>query len=112
GAIQSVCTENTEIQKKSTKCRQPETECVQPWKRHIPRADHQRDQVIRKSQQDGNCHEENHGCPVHGEHAVEDLRRNKIVVWIHQLDADDDGFDSSHDKKKQGVQDIEKANSL
>ena len=43
---------------------------------------------------------------MHREHAVEDLWRNKVVVRIHQLDANDDGFGSTDDKKRQGIEDV------
>ena len=46
---------------------------------------------------------------MHRKHAVEDLGRNKVVVRIHQLDANDDGFDSTDDKKGQGVEDVQNA---
>src|SRR5438876_813861 len=97
------------LQKKSTQCAQPETERIQPWKRHVPRADHQRGQVVRKPEQNGHGHEENHGRTMHREHAVEDLWRNKVIVRIHQLDANDDGFGSTDDKKRQGIEDVKNA---
>src|SRR6185436_8053104 len=92
GAVQSASTEKTEVKKKATQRGQPKTKRIQPWKRHVPRADHQWDQVVRKPKQDGNGHEENHGRPVHGEQAVENLRRNEVVARVHQLYTDDDGL--------------------
>ena len=41
---------------------------------------------------------------MHGEHAVEDLRRNEIVVRPDQLDAHDGRFDAADDEKHQGVE--------
>ena len=49
---------------------------------------------------------------MHREHAVEDLRRNKIVVRMHQLDANDQGFDSTDHQEQQGGEDVEDAQPL
>src|SRR6202050_5503238 len=83
--VQSISTEETEVEQKSTERRQPEAEGIQPRKRHVPRTDHQWHQVIRKAEHDGDHDEENHRCSMHGEQAIENLRRNKIVVRAHQL---------------------------
>ena len=93
GAVEPVSAQKAEVEKKSTQRRQPETEGIQPRKRHVARADHQRHEVVRKPKQDWHGHEENHGRAMHGEHAIEDLRRNKVVVREHQLDANDERFD-------------------
>ena len=46
---------------------------------------------------------------MHREHPVEDLRRNKIVVRVHQLDANDQRFNAGDHEEAQGVEDIENA---
>ncbi len=69
--------------------RHPEAERIQPRKRHVARADHQRHEVIRESEKDRHRHEENHRGAVHREHAVENLRRNECAVRLHQLNAHD-----------------------
>ena len=49
---------------------------------------------------------------MHGEQAIEDLRRNKMIVREHQLNADDERFDAGDHKKQQGVENIEDAQPL
>src|ERR1700740_3264616 len=89
GAIEPATAEDTEVKKESAERRQPETERIQARKGHVPSANHQRDQVVCKAKEHRYAYEEDHGRAMHGEYAVEDLRRNKAVVWIHQLDAND-----------------------
>src|SRR6202034_4127455 len=96
GAVQAASSEKAEIKKKRSQKRQPKTEGIQARKSHIARTDHQGHQVIGKSEQDGHGHKENHGRPMHGEHAVKDFRRNEIVVRMHQLNANDERLDSPH----------------
>src|ERR1700693_353462 len=74
GAVQAASSEKAEIEKQRAKEREPETESIQAGKCHVPRTNHQWDQVVRKSKQNWHGHEENHGRPMHCEHAVEDFR--------------------------------------
>src|SRR5208283_4614781 len=83
-AIESASAEKAEVEKKSSESSQPETEGIQAWKGHVASADHQRHQEVGKAEQHRYAYEENHGRAMHGEHAVEDLWRNKVVMWIHQ----------------------------
>src|SRR5260221_2847707 len=83
--VKTASTKETEVKQKSTERREPETESIQARKRHVSRANHQRDQVIRKPEQDGHGDKENHGRALHGEHAVEYLRSDTIVMSTHQL---------------------------
>src|SRR5215469_15710707 len=106
-AIQSAAPKKTEIQEEAAKCRQPKTERIEPWKRHVSCTDHQRDKVVSKSEQNWHSHEKDHGCAMHGEHAVEHLRRNKIVVRMHQLGADDESLNTTHHQKPQCINDVE-----
>jgi hypothetical protein len=46
---------------------------------------------------------------MHGEHAVEDLRRDKIIVRMDELDAHDPRFNPADHEKNQGVEDIHDA---
>ena len=92
--------------------RKPKTEGIQTGKRHVTRADHQRNQVIGKPEKDGHGYEENHGRTMHGEHAIEHLWRDKIVVRAHQLDADNGCFNTADDEKNQGVKDVQNTQAL
>jgi hypothetical protein len=78
----------------------------------MSRANHQWHEVVSKAEKHRYPYEENHGGAVHGEHAVEDLRRNKAIVWIHQLDAHDHGFRAGDGKKQQGIKDVKNAQAL
>ena len=44
---------------------------------------------------------------MHGEHAVEDFRRNEIVVRMHQLDAYDECLDSTEAEEQQRRDNVE-----
>src|SRR5208337_3803074 len=111
-AIEPASAEKAEVEKKSSESRQPETEGIQAWKGHVPSADHQRHQVVGKAEQHRYAYEENHGRAMHGEHAVEDLWRNNVVMWIHQLRAHDHGFRPGDAKKKQGIEEVQNTQSL
>ena len=49
---------------------------------------------------------------MHGEHSVEDLWRNKVVMWTDKLDADDGRFDPADQEKHQGINDVQNAQPL
>jgi len=44
---------------------------------------------------------------MHREHAIEDFRRNEIVVRMHQLDANDECLDSTDREKQQRREHVE-----
>src|SRR5712675_1955771 len=44
---------------------------------------------------------------MHCEHSVEDFRRNEIVVRMHELDANNEGLDSTDREKQQSRENIE-----
>src|SRR5262245_45589914 len=77
--VQSTATKEAEVEEKPSERREPETKGIQARKRHVARANHQRREVIGKTEKHGHGHEENHGCAMHGEHPVEHLWRDKIV---------------------------------
>ncbi len=107
GPIQPVTAEKTEIQQEPAQRGHPEAEGIQPGERHVARADHQRHQIVRESEDHRHGHEEDHRRAVHREHAIEDLRRNKVVVRPDELHAHDGRFDAAQCQKDQGVHDIE-----
>src|SRR5215469_10750790 len=106
-SVQTASPKKTEIQQEATKCRQPETEGIEPGKRHVSGTNHQRDKKVGESEQNGHDHEKDHGCAMHCEHAVKNLWRYKIVVRMHQLDANDESLNPTHHKKHQSVKDVE-----
>ena len=56
-------------------------------KRHVARADHQRDKIVAEAEENRHADEEDHGGAVHGEQAVEDLRRDEVIVGNGELNA-------------------------
>ena len=111
-AIQATGAQQTEVQQEPAERCQPETERIQPRERHVARADHQWQQVVGEPEHDGHGHEKDHRGPMHGEHAVEDLRRHEVVVRNHELDAHDRRFNPADDEKDQRVKDVEDAQPL
>ena len=109
GPIQSVAADKAEIEEQSAEGRHPEAEGVQTRKRHIARADHQGDQIVRESKHHRHGHEENHGRAVHREHPVEHLRRDEIVVRTNELDPHDGRFNSADHEKHQRIKDVQDA---
>src|ERR1700752_2832257 len=73
GAIEPATAEETEVKKEPAERRQPETEGIQTRKGHVPRADHQRYEIVCKAEQHRYAYEENHGRAMHREHTVEYL---------------------------------------
>ncbi len=111
-SVKSVAADETEIEQQSAESRHPEAEGVQTRKRHIARANHQGNQVIRESKHHRHGDEEDHGGAMHGEHAVEHLRRDEVVVRTDQLDAHDRRFHSSDHEKHQRIEDVQDAEAF
>jgi len=53
-----------------------------------------------------------HGCSVHGEELVKDLRRNQVAVWHGELKPDKHRLHSSHNQEEQRVHYIHQAQLL
>ena len=112
GTIKTVATDETEIQEQAAERGEPETPGVEAGKGHVARADHQRDKVIAEAEEYRHGDEENHGGAMHGEHAIESLRGNEMIVGNDELDAHDGGFDAADHEEKDGVEDVEDAEAL
>ena len=112
GAVQPIAADEAEIEQQASERGHPETEGVQPRKGHIARANHQRNQIGAEAKEDGHGHEENHGGAVHREHAVENFRRNKMIVRNDELDPHDGRFDAADHEEDQRVDDVENAQLL
>ncbi len=112
GAVESVATDKTEIEEKPAEGRHPEAESIQARKRHIARADHQGNQIIRKSKYERHGDEENHGRPMHGEHPVEDLGGDEIVQRTDELDPHDRRLNSPDYQKQQRIKDVQEAEAF
>ena len=111
-AVKAIGPHQAEIEEKASKCGHPEAERIQARERHVARADHQREQIIGEAEHDGHGNEENHRGPMHGEHPVEDLGRDEMVVRDDELNPHDRGFDSADHEKHQGIKNVHDAQPL
>ena len=109
GPIESVAADKAEIEEQSAESRHPEAKSIETRKRHVARANHQGNQIVRESKHDRHDHEENHGRPMHREHPVEHLRRDEIVMRTNELDAHDGRFHSPDHEKEQRIKDVQDA---
>ena len=112
GAVEAVAAEKTEVQEQAAEGRYPEAEGVEPRKRHIARAQHQRYQIVAKTEENRHADEEHHRRAVHREQAIEDLRRDQAVLWNRELNAHHDGFQTRDDKKDQCIPDVHQTDLL
>ena len=69
-----------EIDEQAAEKRHPKAQRVEPRKGHVPRPDHQRDQVIPDADQDWHAHEKDHGRAVHREELIERVGPEEIVA--------------------------------
>ena len=111
-AVESVAAHKTEVEEQPAERGHPEAEGIQARECHVARADHQRHQVVRESEHQRHGHEENHGRAVHGEHAVEDLGRDEIVVRTDELNPHDRRLNSADHEKDQRIEDVQDAQPL
>ena len=87
----------------------PKAKGVQTRKRHIPRADHEWHEVVRKAEGERHADQKNHGRAVHGEALVEDIRRQEVVIRKSQLNAHEPCEEAGDDEEKQSRPDIHEA---
>src|SRR5262249_25970591 len=104
--------ENAKMQKNSAKRLAPITKSVQARKRHVTRADLQRQDVIYKPKQQRHGNEENHRGAVHGEKLVEGVGGKEMIVRHGQLQTEQKRFDSADDEKEKAGQHVEHADAL
>ncbi len=111
-SIQSASSDEAEVEDDAAQGTHPETEGIQPRKRHVARADHQGHEIVGEPEQQRHADQENHRRAMHGEQAVKGLRRNKMVVRNGQLDPHDRGFQASDHQKQDAVADVHQAELL
>jgi hypothetical protein len=85
--LQAHAADEAVVHHQAAQRRHPESEGIHPGKGHIPGADHQRNKVVGKADDQRHPHKKHHGGAMHGEEPVEDLRGEKIVMRHHQLNA-------------------------
>ena len=112
GTVQTVTADETEIEKQAAEGGEPETKGIEAGKGHVSRADHQREEVIAETKKDGHGDEKNHGGAMHGEHLVEELRGNEMIVRNDELNTHDGGFNATDHEEQDGVEDIQEAETL
>ena len=87
-------------QEKSAEQEDPESERIESRKGHVARADHQGNEIVRKSEDPRHGHEKNHRRAVHREEAIEDVRLDELAAWEKELHADQRGHDARDDEKQ------------
>ena len=80
-AVKSAAAEIAEVEQKAAERRDPEAESVQSRKRHVARANHQRNKIVAEAEENRHADEEHHRGAVHGEQPIEDLRRDEVSCW-------------------------------
>ncbi len=104
--IQPISADEAEVQNDAAQRAHPEAEGIEAREGHVARADHQRHQIIRDSKDDGHGREEDHGRAMHGEHAIEGLGRNQMIVGDRQLGSHDRGFHPADYQEQNAIADI------
>src|SRR5262249_37062888 len=92
--------------------RHPKAQGVEAREGHVPRPDHQRDEVVGHPDQDRHPHEEDHGGAVHREELVEGVRRQEVEARAQELPADQEGLDPADDQEETAPPRVEVAPSL
>ncbi len=98
--------ENAAVQEEPAEGRHPEAESIQARKRHVARADHQRNEIVSEAEEDRHGDEKDAGRAVQREQTVEGLGREKRGIRVRQLNAHKNRFDSHNDEKQQRVDDV------
>ena len=80
----------------------PIRERVEPRERHISGADLKWNQVVRESRCQGHDEQEHHGHAMHGEHLVIDIGRQHAAVGYRQLQANQQGLNTTHHEENHG----------
>ena len=110
--IEAAAAKIAEVEQQAAKGRDPEAEGIEPRKGHVARADHQRDKIVAKAEQNRHADKEHHRRAVHGEQLVEDLRRDEVIVGHGQLNAHQQRFDACDDQERQRIGDVHQPDLL
>ena len=90
----------------------PVGEGVQPRKRHVPRAEEQREQIVREARQDRQGIEEDHRDAVHREQLVVLFRGHHALLGPGELNPHDQCLDAARDEEGEGRDDVADADFL
>ncbi|MDR8957485.1 hypothetical protein FEP76_06014 [Burkholderia multivorans] len=90
----------------------PVGERVQPRKRHVARAEHQRPQIVRETGQHGQRVQEDHRHAVHREQRVVLRGREQRRVRPRELDAHHERLDAAEQQEREGGDDVAQADPL
>ena len=103
GAVEPVAAEEAEVQQRAAEQENPEPERVQPGKGEIPRADHQRDQIVGEAEDDRDPDQEDHRGAVQREQTIERFGRHEREAGPGELQAHERGLDpADHEKDEAG----------
>ena len=90
----------------------PVRERVEPGEGHVPRADHQRDEVVEECGRQRHEREEHHARAVHGEELVVPLGAEELAVGPGQLEPDQQGLDSRDQEEHERGRAVEETDPL
>ena len=91
---------------------EPVREGVQARERHVPRADHERDEVVAEAREDRDDEEEDHHRPVHGEQLVVGVLRDEVVVRLGELGAHEQRHHAGGEEEDERRDDVEDPDPL
>ena len=111
-AIEPIAAEETEIKENAAESGEPEAEGIEAGKSHVSGANHERNEEIAEAEKNGHGDEKDHSGAVHGEHLIEELRGDEMIVGNDELDAHDGGFNAADHEEQDGVEDIEDAEAF
>ena len=91
---------------------EPVRERVQPRERHVPRADHQRHEVVAEAREHRDDEEEDHRRPVQREQLVVGVLGDEVVVRLRELGAHQERHHAGREEEEERGDDVEDPDPL
>ncbi len=91
---------------------EPERQRVQLRERHVPRADHERQEVVAEARHDRDDEQEDHRRPVHRDQLVVRLRVQQRVVRLGELEPDQQRLGPSEQEEHEGEDQVHDPDAL
>ena len=100
------------VQEEPAEEEDPVGERVEPRESDVPRADHERDQVVEEGDRERHQRQEHHAGPVHGEELVVALGAQELAVGARELEPDQEGLDPGDQEEREGGRAVEETDPL
>ena len=91
---------------------EPVRERVQARERHVPRADHQRHEVVPEAREDRDDEEEDHRRAVHREELVVGVLGDEVVVRLRELGPHEQRHQAGREEEEERRDDVEDPDPL